>query len=234
MHTPLLHQFENTSACLGNDGAFTMILPGQSNASYHQVEIYSRDDQTTPKVVHPAPLTVHLAGNCSSMPTLHMELPLVVEGPLHLNGQDLDTRLSSLEQTTGPFSYVSRATGSLTDNEGFPHLPFPDLTKTFTLEATSQVLVYYAVSWQSNNYGTGWSFMNTALWDDGNNAEMSSGRSMQGIDGYTSHVTHTNNGFWAGTLAAGTYTYSVRYRSKNVAVIGDANQFERYMYVVIV
>ena len=42
-------------------------------------------------------LTVHHQGSCTAAPTLHVELPLVVEGGLFIDGEDLSARLARIE-----------------------------------------------------------------------------------------------------------------------------------------
>lgn len=94
----VLHQFGDAQACLGGNGAFTMILPGKDDATYHTQEIYSRD--RSKRFFHAPALTVFHAGNCSSTPTLHIELPLfsedlTVSGTLSVGGTNIAAGLAS-------------------------------------------------------------------------------------------------------------------------------------------
>eukprot|EP00966_Prymnesium_polylepis_P005284 121827-Prymnesium_polylepis.1 len=55
-----------------------MIIAGQQDSTYHKNEIYNRSDEL--KITLPPPLTVHHAGNCTTTPTMHIEVPLHIEG----------------------------------------------------------------------------------------------------------------------------------------------------------
>jgi hypothetical protein len=93
------------------------------------------------------------------------------------------------------------------------------VTRTFTLAADGQVIVYYSVAWQSGNTG-GWKFMHTVLWDATNDVEVPGGRSLAG--GSASNGVYflgTNIGFWTGPLQAGTYTYKIKYRSTDITSV---------------
>jgi len=114
----VLYQFEDATQCLKGDGAFTMIIPGQTDATYNQIEIYSREDEVTPKHTHEPPFIVHLRGNCSSTPTLHTVLPLIVESSVELNGQDLNTRLNGIEARLNGIDLVNQAQDTRLRNTG--------------------------------------------------------------------------------------------------------------------
>jgi hypothetical protein len=77
-----------------------MILPGKDDATYHTQEIYSRD--RSKRFFHAPALTVFHAGNCSSTPTLHIELPLfsedlTVSGTLSVGGTNIAAKLLEVE-----------------------------------------------------------------------------------------------------------------------------------------
>eukprot|EP00966_Prymnesium_polylepis_P036253 840801-Prymnesium_polylepis.1 len=105
-----------------------MILPGKDDATYHTQEIYSRD--RSKRFFHAPPLTVYHAGDCSSTPTLHVELPLHIENGIVLGGDNmtLGERLARIEATLENATAAATSTSSGSSSTALEDLAVPPCT----------------------------------------------------------------------------------------------------------
>jgi hypothetical protein len=166
----------------------------------------------------PSPISVVHDDSCEAA---HLELGLDVEipGSLTVGGTEVkvdDTVLYSVRED-GLFDTLS--------GTGFAMTDMPGMTKTFSLNKESKVIIQYAVSWEIyTNQCTTYCLLNTNLYLDG--VRIPEATSIGGLgNGATwAGFYGTNTGTYMSTLAAGDHTVKIMYRTDNSIAVNSGNQ----------
>jgi len=239
-----IHEFPDSHTCsnmgfseahprlLSLDGSGPTVAPGTTAASsdVSLASVTAKDGAISEVQRFAAPFKVVHDSGCSAAPTLHLPLNTVADGTLSVGSTPVAVP-----------QWSARVASSINSNPttvGNAMFDVPGLTKTITLTKTSVVLAKYQISAYMEE-GAIWNFIHTVM--DVDSAQQTDTTCIQGMatnGGVRNYaVLGTCDGLYIGSLAAGTHTFKVKWRSESPVhaySAGAANDYKfAHMQVLV-
>jgi len=227
-HKTTTHEFLDLDSCLGSDHSkwTWSYRPDQGDVQL------STNDSPVSSVKTPLKVT-HASACASSTPTLTLQLDTEASGSLSVSGTLDVTGAFSVGGVPVGAPFVDGVPGDdslLSISVAHSLTDLPGLAKTVTLDSARFALIQYHIGW-SFDPGEQWNFLHTVLLVDG--IEKVEARDIDGVISTDVGTYGNNMGVWIGTLAAGTHTIKVQYRTFNNNVELGGTEKSRTLQVLI-